>query len=66
MRDALMVKAEARFPGYGFAGHKGYPSPAHKAALEKLGPSPIHRLSYAPVKAAWAENGFARHLMNPA
>lgn len=64
-RDALMVAADTRFPGYGFAGHKGYPSPVHKAALDTLGPSPIHRLSYAPVKAALAKNGFARRFMNP-
>ena len=48
VRDALMAQAEARFPGYGFAGHKGYPSPVHRAALEALGPCPLHRLSYAP------------------
>ena len=66
VRDTLMVQAEARFPGYGFAGHKGYPSAAHKAALESLGPSPLHRLSYAPVKAALRQNGFARRLVNPA
>ncbi len=66
VRDALMVQADARFPGYGFAGHKGYPSAAHKAALESLGPCPLHRLSYAPVQAALAKNGFARRLMNPA
>lgn len=66
VRDALMVAADARFPGYGFAGHKGYPSPVHKAALETLGPCPIHRLSYAPVKAALENHGFARRFMNPA
>jgi len=66
VRDALMVAADKRFPGYGFAGHKGYPSPVHKAALDALGPSPIHRLSYAPVKAALENNGFARRIMNPA
>lgn len=52
LRDDLMVLADARFPGYGFSGHKGYPSPAHKAALTERGPCPIHRLSYAPVAAA--------------
>ncbi len=65
-RDQIMVEAEDRFPGYGFAGHKGYPSPVHKAALDKLGPTPIHRLSYAPVQAALEKNGFARRFMNPA
>lgn len=52
LRDSLMEAAEARFPGYGFAGHKGYPSAAHREALMRLGPSPIHRLSYAPVRKA--------------
>lgn len=52
VRDQLMILADQRFPGYGFAAHKGYPAPAHKAALESLGPCPIHRLSYAPVRAA--------------
>lgn len=57
VRDALMIDADARFPGYGFAGHKGYPAPIHKAALKQLGPCPIHRLSYAPVQAARAAKG---------
>jgi len=52
VRDALMAQADDRFPGYGFAGHKGYPSPVHRAALQALGPCPLHRLSYAPVRAA--------------
>jgi ribonuclease HII len=66
VRDALMREAEARFPGYGFAGHKGYPSPVHRAALEALGPCPLHRLSYGPVRAAWQKSGFARRMMNHA
>lgn len=66
VRDRLMVEADLRFPGYGFAGHKGYPSAAHRAALEERGPSPIHRLSYAPVQAALRQNGFARRFTNPA
>lgn len=52
VRDALMIEADRRFPGYGFASHKGYGAPAHKAALERLGPSPLHRKSFAPVNAA--------------
>ncbi len=48
-RDRLMVKLEARFPGYGFARHKGYGTPEHLAALKKLGPSPLHRRRFAPV-----------------
>ncbi|MBO6797540.1 ribonuclease HII [Maricaulis sp.] len=52
VRDDLMVLADARFPGYGLAKHKGYPSPVHREALERLGPCPIHRMSYAPVRKA--------------
>jgi ribonuclease HII len=48
-RDALMLEAEARWPGYGFARHKGYGAPEHLEALRRLGPCPIHRRSYAPV-----------------
>jgi len=48
-RDALMLEAEVRFPGYGFARHKGYGAPEHLEALRRLGPCPIHRRSYAPV-----------------
>ncbi|KAA5805239.1 ribonuclease HII [Alkalicaulis satelles] len=65
-RDALMADADLRFPGYGFAGHKGYPSAAHRAALEALGPCPIHRLSYGPVQGALQARGFAQHAMNRA
>lgn len=49
-RDREMVELDARYPGYGLAGHKGYPSPAHLAALEQLGVTPIHRRSFAPVR----------------
>ena len=49
-RDRLMVAMEAQHPGYGFAVHKGYPTPAHLAALERLGPCIQHRRSFAPVK----------------
>ena len=52
LRDAIMIGAARRWPGYGFEGHKGYPSPAHKTALAQLGACPIHRRSYAPVRAA--------------
>ena len=50
-RDRLMIEADAQFPGYGFAGHKGYHAPIHVAALERLGPCPIHRRSFAPIRA---------------
>lgn len=45
-RDRLMVKLDGKYPGYGFARHKGYGTPQHRAALRRLGPSPIHRLSF--------------------
>ncbi len=49
-RDSLMVKLDALHRGYGFARHKGYPTPEHLAALERLGPTPLHRRSFAPVR----------------
>ncbi|WP_216319970.1 ribonuclease HII [Deinococcus aestuarii] len=48
-RDALMAGLDTEYPGYGFAGHKGYGAPAHRAALDRLGVSPLHRRSFAPV-----------------
>jgi ribonuclease HII len=50
-RDALMCELDLRYPGYGFACHKGYPTAAHLAALRRLGPSPVHRRSFAPVQS---------------
>lgn len=50
-RDALMRELDLRYPGYGFADHKGYPTASHVAALRRLGPSPVHRRSYAPVQS---------------
>jgi len=49
-RDRQIVALDAEHPGYGLARHKGYPTPAHLAALAELGPSPIHRRSFAPVR----------------
>jgi ribonuclease HII len=49
-RDRLMHELDKQFPGYGFAGHKGYSTPQHLAALQKLGPCPIHRRSFEPLK----------------
>lgn len=51
-RDERMVAYDAQYPGYGFAQHKGYPTAAHREALTRLGPCPIHRTSYAPVRRA--------------
>ena len=50
-RDRMMIEEDARYPGYGFAAHKGYPTRAHLEYLRRLGPSPIHRYSFAPVRA---------------
>ena len=51
-RDALMRELDRAHPGYGFARHMGYSTAEHFAALKKLGPSPIHRRSFAPVRDA--------------
>jgi ribonuclease HII len=51
-RDRLLVKLDGEYPGYGLARHKGYGSPEHMAALERLGPTPLHRKSYRPVAQA--------------
>lgn len=49
-RDRHMIEMDRRYPGYGFAQHKGYGTPQHRAALRKLGPCPIHRRSFAGVE----------------
>ncbi len=49
-RDREMVSMDALYPGYGFAGHKGYPTKVHLEALDKLGVTPIHRASFGPVR----------------
>lgn len=49
-RDRWMVELDREHPGYGFAEHKGYGTPQHLAALQRLGPCPHHRRSFAPVK----------------
>ena len=51
-RDREMAELDALYPGYSFAQHKGYGTAAHAAALARLGPSPVHRASFAPVQAA--------------
>ncbi|MCX8052576.1 MAG: ribonuclease HII [Armatimonadetes bacterium] len=48
-RDRIMLDLDQRYPGYGFAEHKGYCTKAHLAAIESLGPCPCHRKSFAPV-----------------
>jgi ribonuclease HII len=49
-RDRLMLAYDAQYPGYGFAGHKGYGTPQHLAAITERGPCPIHRRSFAPFR----------------
>jgi ribonuclease HII len=48
-RDRLIVSLDREYPGYGLAQHKGYGCPAHLAALKRLGPTPLHRMSFHPV-----------------
>ena len=57
-RDRLMVAMDADHPGYGFAEHKGYSTPAHSLALTRLGPCPEHRYSFINVRrVACGPNG---------
>jgi ribonuclease HII len=51
-RDRLLVELDHEYPGYGLARHKGYGCPAHLAALQRLGPTPLHRKSFRPVAQA--------------
>jgi len=53
-RDGEMVAFDEQYPGYGFAGHKGYGTKQHMQAIEQLGPSPIHRRTFEPVKSMLA------------
>ena len=50
-RDRLMLEMDGLYPGYGFAAHKGYHAATHIEALQRLGPCPIHRRGWAPVRA---------------
>jgi len=56
-RDTLMGRLDRRYPGYGFAHHKGYPTPEHREALKKLGPCLIHRRGFRSV-ANWYQESF--------
>ena len=56
-RDALMLELDQRWPAYGFARHKGYPTAEHRALLRELGPCPDHRRSFAPVRIAAGAGG---------
>jgi ribonuclease HII len=53
-RDRLMSEMDDLYPGYGFAAHKGYGVPEHMAALRRLGPCAIHRMSFAPIRRVMA------------
>ena len=57
LRDRAMRRLAARYPGYGWQGNMGYPTPGHRAALLELGPTPHHRLGFAPVDRAHARSG---------
>ncbi|WP_077356929.1 ribonuclease HII [Brevundimonas sp. LM2] len=50
-RDQVMIEMDAVYPGYGFAGHKGYNAPVHSAALKAMGPCAIHRRGWSPIRA---------------
>ena len=58
-RDREMVELDQRYPGYGLAKHKGYPSKSHVEALERLGVTPIHRRSFGPVTRLVAQGRLA-------
>jgi len=58
-RDRLMCELDALHPGYGFARHKGYSTPEHLEALQRLGPCALHRRSFAPVQACFSQDLFA-------
>ncbi len=59
-RDRILDECEVLYPQYGFAQHKGYGTKAHMDALRKYGPTPIHRISFKPVKLALPENANKR------
>jgi ribonuclease HII len=56
-RDRRMVELDHLYPAYQFARHKGYPTKSHMEALDRLGPTPEHRRSFAPVRAALGRQG---------
>lgn len=56
-RDHAMITLDADYPDYGFAQHKGYGTSAHRLALDQYGATPVHRRSFAPVRAALGRGG---------
>jgi ribonuclease HII len=61
-RDAHMIDMDRIYSGYGFAAHKGYPTPEHLRILKEKGPTPIHRKSFAPVRETLGLNSVQRPL----
>ncbi len=55
LRDTIMVQMDRHYPEYGFAGHKGYGAKSHMAAIAAHGPSPLHRMSFSPMKDIGAD-----------
>ena len=66
-RDGLLLRLDRRFPGYGLASHKGYGTPRHREALKRLGPTPLHRLSFLGTILGTAETlqGIPAHGTSP-
>jgi len=64
-RDAIMRELDGRYPGYGFARHMGYSTRAHFAAIREHGPCPVHRRSFAPVRAAARGDVDPQYLLDP-
>lgn len=56
MRDRMMARLGLLYPAYGFAGHAGYGTAKHRAALKTHGPCPAHRYSFAPIKGVWSRS----------
>lgn len=56
VRDAMLDDLDARYPGYGFGRHRGYPTRAHLDAIRQLGVTPVHRRSFGPVRAVLERN----------
>ncbi len=63
-RDAYMIELDHQYPGYGFASHKGYPTPEHRRALERLGALPIHRRSFSRVREVLGLDPIQTELFN--
>jgi ribonuclease HII len=64
-RDRLMVRMDQLYPGYGFAEHKGYATPQHYEAIQRLGPCPIHRRTFAPFRPVETELDLFGGTANP-